>query len=172
MFWNPLQEMAKKKEVRPKAKASPEGPLKKLLTRNKGGAVRGSPKKKEADEEISRTQRSGFLSYIKAAMKSKCDQTSSQAETINRYYAGLGGEEKKAMISEFFRNGGKRSGLSSVFEQTLNISSKAKSGSWSGYCTFGQLMKLHEVGEFAILMLPIQPTKKTPKQKRHIKAHD
>ena len=108
--------MAKKKDVRPKAKASPDGALKRAFEKKGKVATKNSPKRQQQQQQqqkvdVSRTERSGFLSYIRAAMKGKCESTASQAETINRCYAGLGGEEKKAMIIEFYRNGAKKSWL-------------------------------------------------------------
>ena len=98
-----------------------------------------------SDDGISREQRSGFLTYLRSAMSSKDNERSSQAGAILDEYRTLDATGKKAMIAAFFKQGGKRSGLKSVYDQRLSVSSSSTDKTWQGYLTPKGIMKLYEV---------------------------
>ena len=135
--------MGKNQKKQPKVEASTT--IKKIFEK-KGKTAKGSPKKPSPEvNEPTRSQRSVFLTYVKAALKGKCEETVGQAELVHNHYGSLDGESKKALIMEFFRNGGRKTGLHSVFKQSLEVQQRHHSGSWAGLCTFGKLLSLHDV---------------------------
>ena len=78
-------------------------------------------------------------------MKGKNPDASKQALEVNKYYHTLTMEEKRLMIQEFFRQGGRKQGLSMTFSQVVHNSQKADDKSWSGYINVAGLMKKWEV---------------------------
>ena len=95
--------------------------------------------------EPSRTQRSNFLSYVRSAMASKSEEASHQAAYINAQYHQLSATEKKNLVVEFHKSGGRRQGLSCCYKQTMVVSQKATDGTWEGYLTFDGLCSKAEV---------------------------
>ena len=53
--------------------------------------------------------------------------------------------DKKQMIATFYRSGGKKAGLTSIFKQHVSIIQLAAESEWSGYVTPAALLKLHTV---------------------------
>ena len=70
-------------------------------------------------------------------MKGNNDTVATQATSLNAYYSKLTAPEKKAVISAFFKNGGKKQGLSSLFSQYVECE--------SGYANFRKVLKLKDV---------------------------
>ena len=54
-------------------------------------------------------------------------------------------DQKKALVSEFFRMGGKRAGFESSYKQTMAVQRKSSGGAWSGYVNIGTLMDFWKV---------------------------
>ena len=104
-------------------------------------------KKKEGPKgcEPSRAEHSLFLTYLKSAMKGKDARVASQATSLNNYYNKLTAPEKKGIIVAFFKQGGKRQGLSSVFSQFVECENLARDGKWSGYANFRKVLNLKDV---------------------------
>ena len=124
-----------------------ESPLRKALAK---GSAKASPKSSQSSAGASngtptRQENSLFLTYLKCAMKSKDATTMSQAQQLNKHYSTLSVTEKKGIISSFFKEGGKRAGLQSVFGQYVQCESHATDGTWSGYCNVKMLLKFKEV---------------------------
>ena len=147
-------------------KATSPRPLKESfekVEKKKRQTSKGSPKKRQASSssaaaaaaaaaaggsnqiEPTRSQQCGFLSYIGWAQKSKSDDVCSQACQLNSYYHTLAPTEKKALILEFHRSGGKKGGLECVFKQMMKIKEEASNTIWEGYTSFDGLCELHKV---------------------------
>ena len=98
-----------------------------------------------ADVGPTRRQHSGFLSYLRFATKDCKDTTvQNQAMVISQQYSKMNGQQKKDMITDFFRGGGKRPGLSIIYKQVLVMSSSVNESEWQGYATIGMLLDLHK----------------------------
>ena len=64
---------------------------------------------------------------------------------LSKHYMELTVPEKKALIQEFFKVGGRKQGLSLCFAQAIHTKQAASEGTWSGYVTPGALMVLEGV---------------------------
>ena len=128
---------------------SPSGDrgLKRCWKKQKPASPKTKVAKQEQDEKkAERAQTSHFLTYIKYALKNcKCEETQSQAEVINQHYMGLSAENKKRMVQQFFKEGGKKQGLENLYQQTVNVKQSAWGGSWEGYCSADKLLELNSV---------------------------
>ena len=140
--------MADKRQRRQNRKApQQDGPLAKTFSRQRKAA---SPKKKDkivakCDEMPRKQMTSNFLSYLSCAMKAKTPETASHATMLHKKYFELDWVQKKQLVTDFFRHGGRRSGLESAYTQVLKLTSEAASSSWTGYCTFGMLREMFKV---------------------------
>ena len=146
------------KTAKAKKDVSP-GPLKRSFQQKQ---KQGSPKSKKASSaasskaaaasspassrasEPTRSQNSLFLTYLKSAMKSKDENHADSAVLLHEHYCKLSLVEKKKLIMDFFRHGGRKNGLSNCVSQHLQINLNIDDKEWSGYCTAKKLMKLHE----------------------------
>ena len=90
-------------------------------------------------------QTAGFLSYLHSSIKSSNSDLSNMACAIQKRYREMDGPSKRAMIVEFYRHGGKRSGLSSTYYQEVSTKQKSDDVAWAGYVTVGKLLSLHGV---------------------------
>ena len=125
-------------EARGKKGQSPRKPPKSAATTTSRGAP-SSP------SDVSRGDTSAFLSYLRSAMKVKSNTTAEQALQLHQHYKSLDMQEKKALICEFFKAGGKRQGLTCLFSQHVESSQVAGDLEWSGYVTAEGLMELFSV---------------------------
>ena len=131
--------MAKAPKKNGKEKAT--SPKKKVEKGNvKQSLMKAAKSASSSPSTPSRQQHSHFLTYLKATIKSKDVTAARQADEINKHYHTLTMEEKRTMISDFFRQGGRKSGLTSCFSQVVQNQQKADDKSWSGYLTISQLM--------------------------------
>ena len=148
--------MAKTQKARsaaPKGKDSKNGsPLQKSFKKGSRPA--------DAAQQVTRAQNSTFLSYIRSALKSHNDETKSEAEMVHAHYLTLTADQKRGVIAAFFKAGGKKPGLSSVYQQTLTVKNKQQDGTWAGYCTADMLFSFHGV-------LGHKPTTRRPTQQKH-----
>ena len=140
--------MAKAKQNKAGKKDSP-GPLQKSFEKKKAGsprkAIAAAAPAASSQQVPSREQNSLFLSYVKSAMNCKSAETAAQAAQVNAYYRTLSLSQKKDVILQFFRAGGKKSGLSSCYTQSLLCEQKATDVEWSGYATLGMLLDFLKV---------------------------
>ena len=113
-----------------------DSPLRKSFDKNK---------KKDEVNGPTRQENSLFLTYLKSAMKGNNETSQAQATALHTYYARLSIQEKKGVISEFFRQGGKKQGLQSIFSQYVECENLAEDGKWSGYANWRKVLKLKEV---------------------------
>ena len=106
-------------------------------------SFKATAKAKAEPAQIPRKQlTSGFLSYISSAMHSKTDGVADQAKFLHQHYLSMTPEQKRQMVTDFYKSGGKRSGLESTYKQALSFSTKAAGGEWSGYVNLDGLMDL------------------------------
>ena len=84
----------------------------------------------------------GFLMYIRLALKGQNEQACEQARAVQDAYATMSSSEKNLWLMDFFRAGGKRSGLSSIYQQCMVVKNKCEDLEWEGYLTVGTLMTL------------------------------
>ena len=96
-------------------------------------------------EDVGKKQTSGFLTYLKSATQQQDPAVQSAAKAVLESYRQMGSEEKKVAITSFFRAGGKRSGLNSLFQSVVTHTNSETVGEWKGYLTPTKLMKLWEV---------------------------
>ena len=119
--------------------------IKKTVSPKKKGKAASSMAPSSASSQPTRPQHSLFLTYLKGCMKSPDDSTASQASQLSKHYNALGADEKKRLIAEFFRAGGKRAGLSSVFGQHVRCEQDHNEREWTGYATVDKMMELCSV---------------------------
>ena len=132
-----------RKEVSP-------GPLRRSFDKKKAASPKtkgasSSNGKKGAEAMVTRGDNAAFLSYLRSAMKVKCANTAQQALALHEKYRSMDANEKKSLICEFFKAGGKRQGLSCMFSQHVESSQIAGDKEWSGYVTPEGLMELFSV---------------------------
>ena len=106
--------------------------------------------------DVGRAQQSGFVTYLRSAMKGKSELVCNQATDMLAKYKQMTNEEKKNMVCTFYKQGGKRPGLTALVAQTVSVKDKANQMSWKGYATFGKLLILTEV---PLLLKPTSPPK-------------
>ena len=136
----------------PKAKAkkttAASSPLKKhfgrLTTKTCVEASTSSSNNKEADPPR-KVLTATFLTYIQSALKGRNPECVQQAQAIHEAYGLLSAENKKAMVTEFFRSGGKKAGLSCLYEQHISVHQQCEDQGWAGYITCGLLMDMWKV---------------------------
>ena len=127
-----------------KAKASARASLEKSFQSGKRVCQKSPPKVDDGD--ITKSQRSGFLMYLKSATQSKTDDEKvSVAQILLDEYKTLDAEKKKAMVLQFYRGGAKKQGMEVIYQQLMTHRSSASSATWEGYCTAKMVMKFHEV---------------------------
>ena len=101
---------------------------------NKKPGKKDSPLRKSFDKNKKKHEVNGptrlFLTYLKSAMKGKNETSQAQATALHTYYARLTIQGEKGVISEFFRQGGKKQGLQSIFHSmwTVRIWQKMANG--------------------------------------------
>ena len=120
-------------------KALTDGPLPKAMTR-----VRNKCPPPAAAQPV-KVQTSGFLAYLYSAMKCKSADISTMACDLQKRYRAMTPEGKKLVVQEFFRNGGKKQGLTATFQQEIENNQKSADLGWSGYCTVGMVMDFFKV---------------------------
>ena len=98
-------------------------------------------------KEIVRTHQSNFISYLTSATKAKDAEIQSQAMMMLSDYKNMEAEAKKVLISNFYKSGGRKAGLASIYKQSLVHDSEADAKSWEGYVTPGKLLQLLGVGQ-------------------------
>ena len=96
-------------------------------------------------EDLSKKETSGFLMYLRSASQQKDPSIQSAAKAVLDSYRQMGSDEKKVAITNFFKSGGRRAGLNSLFQQIVTHSQNDSVGEWKGYITPTKLMKLWEV---------------------------
>ena len=135
----PYRRMAKAPKKNAKEKVT--SPKKKQEKGNvKQSLMKAAKSASSSSSTPSRQQHSHFLTHLKATIKSKDASAARQADEINKNYHTLTMEEKRTVISDFFRQGGRKSGLTSCCTQVVQNQQKADDKSWSGYLTISQLM--------------------------------
>ena len=144
--------MAGKRGQKAKAKqaASPKKSLTQIWKADDSKRTRvnsKSPENKKACDpgEIGKGEQSCFLSYLRCAAKGKCEQSRMEAENVLQDYKKATVHDKRCLIANFFRSGGRRAGLQSVYQQSVRSQEKASESDWTGYCTAGKILKMHEV---------------------------
>ena len=130
-----------------KAKAQPS--LKNSFAATRNRVTQKSPARQGSGPlesgEVSRAERSGFLSYLRSCSHSQDESKVSHAAQILEEYRGLDPKAKSLMVSMFFRQGGKKAGLEMLFDQKFKHSESATELGWAGYISTKGLMKLFEV---------------------------
>ena len=87
-----------------------------------------------------------FVTYLKCTSASKQDLVATnQAAKLLEKYRDMISEERKNTVSNFFRAGGRKSGLASLYSQKISSKSTANEKGWAGYTTPATIMKFHEV---------------------------
>ena len=69
----------------------------------------------------------------------------SRPKFVHQRYFTLTSDQKKQMVSDFFRLGGKKQGLTSTYEQTMAMQTKASGGNLAMYVNIGTLMDIWKV---------------------------
>ena len=109
-------------------------------------AAATSNKRPAPADEPTRAQHSGFLSYLRFATKDSKDiDLHNQAAIIQREYSKMSSSQKKDVIVEFFKQGGKRPGLTILYKQMVQMIQSSLDGEWQGYATISMVMDLHKV---------------------------
>ena len=121
------------------------GALQKSFKKGSKNSPRSKVEEEKEKDKDQRVQNASFLSYLRCALKNKSSEVRGEAESVHAHYFSLSPTEKRTMITDFFRVGGKRPGLSCLYQHTLVVKQKMKDGHWSGYCTAGMLCDLHKV---------------------------
>ena len=70
---------------------------------------------------------------MKSAMSGQNMDTRHAAEAVLAGYRQLSPGDKRTMVSNFFKAGGMKAGLNSLYSQTVSHLSSAKEGQWRGY---------------------------------------
>ena len=148
-----LEEMVKNCKKGAKAKAEATSSIKshfgKQRISSKSSPTHGkSVGKKEVPavaDDVCKGHQSNFLSYMASACKAKDETVQKKALTVLEEYRKMDQNQKRSMVSNFFKSGGKRSGLSQVYSQTISHEASAASGEWRGYITFGKMLALKAV---------------------------
>ena len=96
-------------------------------------------------DDISRSQCSGFLSYLRSATLGKDASSRNAATSVLEHYRSLDAVAKKECISTFFKMGGRKKGLEHLFSQRVSHKASEVEEEHEGYVTGKKLMKLHEV---------------------------
>ena len=134
------------KRARSKGIKSPkkkEGPLEKSFkTRITQKTPAAAPKDGQVAQKM---QTAGFLSYLHSSIKSSTGSLSNMACEIQKRYREMDAAGKRQMIVEFYRNGGKKSGLTSTYNQAVSTTQNSSDKGWAGYVTVGKMLELHGV---------------------------
>ena len=96
-------------------------------------------------DQVCKGHQSNFLSYVTSASKAKDENVQKKALAVLAEYRKMDQTQKRGMVSAFFKTGGKRSGLSQVYSQSISHEASAAGGEWRGYITFGKMMSLKAV---------------------------
>ena len=134
----PKQDNSLVKIFAAKKKASPK--------RKDGGS---SSSKSAMQTTPSRGQTSTFITYLRSAMRSKTPNVVDQARHLHEHYQSCSIEDKRALIMEFFKQGGKRAGLATVFGQQISSTQLSNDLEWRGYCLPDKVMELYGVTSLA-----------------------
>ena len=86
-------------------------------------------------------QTSGFLSYLNSAAKSSSTSVANMATSLQQRYKELDSGSKKQMVTDFFKAGGRKSGMEATFQQSTSTSQSSDLKGWAGYVTVGNLME-------------------------------
>ena len=135
--------MAKAKASRSNSRRPADGGIQKHFTSSKRISGKSSPSKQAigdvddaaAAAAVSKAQQSGFHSYLRVAASAKDGDVAMQAAAILDRYRSMDQSGKRAMVSNFYRCGGKRPGLQNIYSQSVTHKALADKGSWEGYVT-------------------------------------
>ena len=143
--------MGKSKARTPKK----EGPLTKIFEKKKASPKKGSssPSSSASQKTPSRGQTSNFITYLRSAMRSKTPSIVDQASHLHEHYQRCSVEDKRALILEFFKQGGKRTGLATVFGQHISSTQLSNDLEWRGYCLPDKVMELYGVTSLAFCVV-------------------
>ena len=136
-------------DVKPKARAKAKAKVKKqqaadLRTSFQSAASNQKQHPQDA-EDVQRSHQSLFVTYCKNTTMAKDQIAASQAQRILNDYKQMTPEQKKLVVVNFFKGGGRKSGLSSVFRQVAKTESDANEKMWQGYCTPDMVLDFFKV---------------------------
>ena len=122
-----------KKKPSEKAKDNKNNKNVDSLKRSFAAAQGAQPAVKKGDQSL-------FLTYCKSTVASKDPIAANQALKVLEDYKSMTGEAKKAMITNFFKSGGRKQGLSSLFKQVVSTEAAAWDKGWAGWATPSTIM--------------------------------
>ena len=89
---------------------------------------------------VQKGDQSLFLTYCKSTAASKDATAAGQALRILEDYKQMTSEQKRKTVTNFFKAGGRKAGLKSLFKQVLSTESSAKDIGWRGWATPSMIM--------------------------------
>ena len=134
----------------PRSSSGKDSPKTRTRTRGKrsieDGAGKDGPLKKsfEKTQDVGKAEQAWFVTYLKGTAAGKDELASNKANDMLMRYRSSSNVDKKLMVCQFFRQGGKKQGLNAIVQQTISLKEKANKLSWKGYATVGKLLTLNE----------------------------
>ena len=136
-------EKVKDKKIKEKAKEmeKAQSGLRKYLTTSSNSSSSNNP-----HSTVQKGDQSLFVTYLKNTQASTKDPlAANQAARLLEQYREMTNEAKKAMVTGFFKSGGRKAGLSSLFKQSISSQASANEKGWAGWATPSTIMSFSTV---------------------------
>ena len=152
------EEMVGMTEKKPRAKAKAKAKGKKQQQQQQHSAdlrasfqtassnsSQASCKTPQDPADVDRSHQSLFLTYMKNTTQGKDQVAANQASRILSDYKAMTNEQKRVLVTNFFKGGARKAGLSSVYRQMMKTESEPIEKLWQGYATPDMVLDFFKV---------------------------